>query len=101
MIESINPNLLKQTNQISKYLTNFSWDELGQHLVNRCLSLILVTLVFMLVLWLGKKLINAGFQHSKKRLSLSGHRLATFNSLAINFSVTPAFSSGSPAFWKY
>lgn len=84
MIQSINPNLLKQSDQISKYLTNFSWEELGQHLVNRCLSLILVTLVFMLVLWLGRKMINAGFQHSKKRLSLSGHRLATFNSLAVN-----------------
>lgn len=84
MLESVNPNLLKQINQISKYLTNFSWDELGQHIVNRCLSLILVTLVFIVVLWLGRKIINTGFQHSKKRLSLSGHRLATFNSLAIN-----------------
>lgn len=84
MIQAINPNLIKQTNQISKYLTNFSWEELGQHLVNRCLSLVSATLVFMLVLWLGKKIINAGFQHSKQRLSLSGHRLATFNSLAIN-----------------
>lgn len=84
MLESVNPNLLKQINQISKYLTNFSWDELGQHIINRCLSLILVTLIFIIVLWLGRKIINAGFQHSKKRLSLSGHRLATFNSLAIN-----------------
>lgn len=84
MILSINPQLLKQSNNISKYLTNLSWKELGQHLVNRCLSLILVTVVFWLVLWLGKKIINAAFHHSQKRLSLTGHRLATFNSLAIN-----------------
>lgn len=84
MFLGVSLQLSKQADQISNYLTNLSWREIGRRLANRCLSFILITLAFLFILWLGKKLIDYSFRHSKRFRGLNVHRLATFHSLTNN-----------------
>lgn len=84
MFLSVSLQLSKQADQISNYLTNLSWREIGRRLANRCLSFVLITLAFLFILWLGKKLIDYSFRHSKRFRGLNVHRLATFHSLTNN-----------------
>ncbi|MCI1288029.1 MAG: mechanosensitive ion channel family protein [[Lactobacillus] timonensis] len=84
MFLGVSLQLSKQADQISNYLTNLSWREIGRRLANRCLSFVLITLAFLFILWLGKKLIDYSFRHSKRFRGLNVHRLATFHSLTNN-----------------
>lgn len=84
MFMAVNLQLSKQADQISNYLTNLSWRELAQRLINRLLSLVLITIAFLLILWLGRKLVDYSFRHSKHFRGLNVHRLATFHSLTNN-----------------
>lgn len=84
MFLSVSLQLSKQADQISNYLTNLSWREIGRRLANRCLSFVLITLAFLFILWLGKKLIDYSFRHSKRFRGLNVHRLVTFHSLTNN-----------------
>lgn len=84
MFLGVSLQLSKQADQISNYLTNLSWKEIGRRLANRCLSFVLITLAFLFILWLGKKLIDYSFRHSKRFRGLNVHRLATFHSLTNN-----------------
>lgn len=84
MLLAINPQLRKQADQISNYLTNLSWEEIGKRVANRLLSLLLITIAFWLILWVGKKLIDYSFRHSKRFSTFNVHRLATFHSLTEN-----------------
>lgn len=92
MLIAVNQSLLKQADQISNYLTNLSWEEIAKRLANRLLSLVLITIIFLLIVWLGKKVIDYAFKHSKRFRGLKIHRLATFHSLTNNlFSYTCFF----------
>ncbi len=84
MLLAINPQLRKQADQISSYLTNLSWEQIGKRLANRLLSLVLITIAFWLILWIGRKLIDYSFRHSKRFNTFNVHRLATFHSLTEN-----------------
>lgn len=83
MTIAINQNLLKQANQITHYLANLSWDELWRHIVNRCLSIILISILFLIILALGRVLINYLFKKTNHQL-IGNNRWSTIHALTLN-----------------
>lgn len=83
MILAVNTALLKQADQITRYLANLSWNQLWRHIANRLLSIVLITVLFFIILALGKALINYLFKRAHHQL-IGANRWSTIHALTLN-----------------
>lgn len=81
----MNAQIFKYSQQLQKELSDLSWQKITSNLIHRFFSLVLATLIFALILWLGKIIINAIFKQTKRIEFLGGlHRTATVRALTLN-----------------
>lgn len=73
-------------NVFQHYIENFDWDKAISSLLQSVSSLILVTILFFIVNFVGKRLIRRGFESQKKsgKQHLSENRKATIFTLSQN-----------------
>lgn len=76
--------LNQQTQQLAKSFTKINFDQIGQNIVDRLFSLLLTIVIFTVILWAGRLIINYAFNHTKKFKVLGAHRVATFHTLTLN-----------------
>ena len=74
----------KQIQQLTKSFANVDLDQIAQNIVNRLFSILLTIVIFFVILWAGKLIINYVFSHTKRFNMLGAHRMATFHTLTLN-----------------
>lgn len=81
----MNSLLNKQIQQVTNVFTDLSWHELSQHFFSRLLLIIATILLFFILLWLGRIIINHLFVESNHvKFIKSSNRLATIHALTLN-----------------
>lgn len=81
----MNSQLQNYSKQLQHSLADLSWANIGSNLIHRFVYLLLATVIFGLILWLGKAIINTIFKQTKRIEFLGGfHRAATFKALTLN-----------------
>ena len=53
-----NAQLNKQLEQVKHAFTDLSWNEIGRQILNKLLLIIVTALLFLIILWLGRLIIN-------------------------------------------
>ncbi|WP_281164320.1 mechanosensitive ion channel family protein [Liquorilactobacillus sicerae] len=81
---SVSKQMSQQTNIITHYFTNIDWDSVISKIVTTFLSIILLSILFFMINWIGKKLISRSFKHPKRSDHLSANRLQTIYTLSLN-----------------
>lgn len=86
---------------LQKYLRTFHWDQILNHLSQKIINLILITVLFWIFKRLGLFFINRFFNRQSRKnrkndAELSQRRLSTLHTLSIN-----ALSYGLIIFWIY
>ncbi|WP_267200899.1 mechanosensitive ion channel family protein [Limosilactobacillus kribbianus] len=85
VIAASNAQLNKQIEQVRRAFTDLSWHQILQQFLNKLLLIIITALLFVLILWLGRLIINHLFQESNKYKFLKGsNRVATIRALTLN-----------------
>ncbi|MGN1279216.1 MAG: mechanosensitive ion channel family protein, partial [Limosilactobacillus sp.] len=75
----------KQIEEVRKAFTDLSWHQILQQFLNKLLLIVLTFLLFALILWLGRLIINHLFLESNKyQLLKNSNRLATIRALTLN-----------------
>ncbi|MCL0312454.1 mechanosensitive ion channel family protein [Apilactobacillus sp. TMW 2.2459] len=68
-----------------KYLDSFQWDQILHNITNILIGLVLLSIFFMILRFIGKKIINRLFDsYQKRQADMSAGRLKTLHSLSIN-----------------
>lgn len=81
----MNTQITQYGQHVQKRLEHLNWDQIGDNLLQRISTIILATVIFAVILWLGKWLINSFFKRTSKIEFMGGfHRAATFNALTLN-----------------
>ncbi len=85
VIVANNAQLNNQIEQVRKAFTDLSWHQILQQILNKFLLIIVTAILFFLILWLGRIIINHLFLESNKYQFLkSSNRLATIRALTLN-----------------
>ena len=85
VIAASNAQLNKQIEEVRKAFTDLSWHQILQQCLNKLLLIILTILLFALILWVGRLVINHLFLESNKhQLLKNSNRLATIRALTLN-----------------
>ena len=80
-----NAQLNKQLEQVKHAFTDLSWNEIGRQILNKLLLIIVTALLFLIILWLGRLIINHLFLESKRyQLLKNKNRLATIRTMTLN-----------------
>lgn len=80
-----NAQLNKQLEQVKLAFTDLSWHEISQQILNKLLLIVITALLFFLILWIGRLIINHLFLESNKHQLLKNkNRLATIKTLTLN-----------------
>lgn len=75
----------KQMQQVTKVFTDLSWHEISQHFFSRLLLIAVTILLFLVLLWLGKIIIDHVFAESNHvKFLQSSNRIATIHALTLN-----------------
>lgn len=75
----------KQIEEVRKAFTDLSWHQILQQFLNKLLLILLTVLLFAIILWLGRIIINHLFLESNKyQLLKNSNRLATIRALTLN-----------------
>lgn len=81
----MNTQIQNYAKQLQAELSDLSWRNIGSNLIHRFFSIVLATVIFALILWLGIIIINSVFKQTKRIEFLGGlHRTATFKALSLN-----------------
>ena len=81
----MNSQVTQYSQHLQRRLLSLNWDRIGDNLLQRFSTLILATVIFAVILWLGKWLINSFFKRTSKIEFMGGfHRAATFRALTLN-----------------
>ena len=72
------------TNIFKKYIDNFNWDELLSKVITTTILLLLVSLLFYIFHYIGKKIIKRAFKKNRLVESLSSGRINTAYALSQN-----------------
>ena len=81
----MNSQVTQYSQHVQHQLANLNWDRIGDNLLQRFFTIILATIIFAIILWLGKWLINSFFTRTSKIEFMGGfHRAATFRALTLN-----------------
>lgn len=80
-----NAQLNKQLIQVKEAFTDLSWHEISQQILNKLLLIVVTALLFFLILWIGRIIINHLFLESDRHQLLKNkNRLATIRALTLN-----------------
>lgn len=80
-----NAQLNKQLVQVKEAFTDLSWHEISQQILNKLLLIVVTALLFFLILWIGRIIINHLFLESDRHQLLKNKdRLATIRALTLN-----------------
>lgn len=80
-----NAQLNKQLEQVKLAFTDLSWHEILRQILNKLLLIVITALLFFLILWVGRLIINHLFLESNKHQLLKNkNRLATIKTLTLN-----------------
>lgn len=80
-----NAQLNKQLEQVKLAFTDLSWHEISRQILNKLLLIVITALLFFLILWIGRLIINHLFLESNKHQLLKNkNRLATIKTLTLN-----------------
>lgn len=80
-----NAQLNKQLEQVKLAFTDLSWHEISRQILNKLLLIVITALLFFLILWIGRLIINHLFLESNKHQLLKNkNRLATIKTLMLN-----------------
>ena len=74
----------KQGNFLSRYIADIDWDSIISHLVELAFSLIFFSFLFIVINWIGKKIIRRTFAQYRMSSKYSTNRVETINSLTLN-----------------
>lgn len=81
----MNTQVTQYSKHLQSRLMSLNWDRIGDNLLQRFSTIILATIIFAVILWLGKWLINSFFKRTSKIEFMGGfHRAATFRALTLN-----------------
>lgn len=81
----MNSLVSKQAHQVTKVFTDLSWYEISQHFFSRLLLIVVTILIFFILLWLGKLIIDHLFIESNHvKFLKSSNRVATIRALTLN-----------------
>ncbi len=81
----MNSVLNKQVQQVTKVFTDLSWHEISQHFFSRLLLIVVTLLLFCVLLWLGRLIIDHLFVESNHvKFLQSSNRVATIHALTLN-----------------
>lgn len=86
MLNAISTSLTtKQLDQVRRAFTDLSWQEILRQILNKFLLIILTVLLFIVILWIGRLIINHLFQESSRfKFLKSSNRVATIRALVLN-----------------
>ena len=80
-----NAQINQQLAQVKAAFTDLSWHEISQQILNKLLLIIMTALLFFIILWIGRIIINHLFLESNKyQLLKNKNRLATIRALTLN-----------------
>ena len=81
----MNATLKKQLTEFTSSLTTLRWQTLVNNFVDRLLTILLATGIFLVILWIGRLIINYLFRQTRRIEILGGNRrAATFHALTLN-----------------
>lgn len=81
---SVSSQVSKQTNILTHFLTKIDWDKILSTFITTTLSLILLSILFLILHWTGKKIISHSFKRAKINDHLSTNRISTIYTLSLN-----------------
>lgn len=86
MLNAISTSLTtKQLDQVRRAFTDLSWQEILRQILNKFLLIILTVILFIVILWIGRLIINHLFQESSRvKFLKSSNRVATIRALVLN-----------------
>ena len=80
-----NAQINQQLAQVKAAFTDLSWHEISQQILNKLLLIIMTALLFFIILWIGRIIINHLFLESNEyQLLKNKNRLATIRALTLN-----------------
>ncbi|KRM00563.1 mechanosensitive ion channel family protein [Liquorilactobacillus satsumensis] len=82
--QDIATQVTRQTNLVTTYLAKINWEDIFGKILTTFLSLVLLSLFFFLINWLGKIIIRRGFKKTRRSDHLSSNRLNTIFTLSLN-----------------
>lgn len=81
----MNSQLNAYSKALQSRLTDLNWSKIGDNLINKFGTLILSTVIFLLILWVGKLIIDTVFKQTRRIEVLGGFkRAATFRAITLN-----------------
>nr|WP_156127017.1 mechanosensitive ion channel domain-containing protein [Paucilactobacillus wasatchensis] len=84
ILATLNSKLTQQVQNFSGSFTKLNWESIGENIASRFLILITITIVFGLIIWLGRVAINRAFKRYKSRTNLTTNRTNTIHTLSLN-----------------
>lgn len=81
----MNSQISSYTKHMQQVLQAIDWTKVGDNILHKFGSLVLTTVIFIVILWIGKWIINLFFRQTKRVEFLGGfRRTATFRALTLN-----------------
>lgn len=81
----MNSQINSYSKHFQKTFMGINWTNVGNNILHKFGTLLLATLIFIVILWLGKWIINLFFKQTKRVEFLGGfRRAATFRALTLN-----------------
>lgn len=81
----MNSQLATYSKHFQKTIMNINWFHVGDNIIKKSGTLLFATIIFALILWIGKWVINSVFQQTRRIEILGGfRRAATFRALTLN-----------------
>ncbi len=74
----------EQTNVWLKYFTTIDWDKIVGTFIDKVLSLLFFTVLFLILYRLGRFALNRTFKSYQRRAHLTGTRVKTIHALSVN-----------------
>ncbi|KRM07015.1 small-conductance mechanosensitive channel [Liquorilactobacillus ghanensis DSM 18630] len=81
---TVSKQMNRQTNVLTHYFTNINWDGVIGKIISVAISIILLSVLFFFINWLGKKFISHSFKHTKRGQHLTSNRMNTIYTLSLN-----------------
>ncbi|EKQ08690.1 potassium efflux system protein/small-conductance mechanosensitive channel [Lacticaseibacillus paracasei] len=89
----------EQTNVWLKYFTTIDWDKIVGTFIDKVLSLLFFTVLFLILYRLGRFALNRTFKSYQRRAHLTGTRVKTIHALSVNvFSIWYSSSTFTPSY---
>ncbi|KRL03968.1 mechanosensitive ion channel family protein [Liquorilactobacillus oeni] len=82
--KDITAQVTRRTNMLNNYLAKINWEDILGKIFMTILSIVLLSIFFLIVNWLGKIVIRRSFKRTRKNEHLTSNRLNTIFTLSLN-----------------